>query len=262
MAGYRQAVSGLAIGWALAVTGPICAERELSTDRPDTTESPYTVDRGFYQLELEPVSWSENDDDRAYVASANLKYGLSDAMDLQLVLEYDDVDSQVGDSANGIGDTELRLKINMWGNDDGDTAFALMPFVRFPTHDDELGEGGDVEGGLIAPLGFALPNGWSSAVMIEVDVVRNAADDGYVPAYVLSATIAHDIAGDWGGFLELVSISLDEDGAESEAYFNSGITRAIGDRMQFDCGFNLGLTGSSEDRRLFVGFSMKGPIGR
>ena len=34
--------------------------RELSTDRPDTTESPFTVDRGHVQIELSFAEWTRD----------------------------------------------------------------------------------------------------------------------------------------------------------------------------------------------------------
>src|SRR5215813_12940030 len=70
---------------------PTAQMRELSTDRPDTTESPYTVDAGHYQLEWEAISFGT---DREHgtrtdvlTSSINLIAGLSDNIDLQLVLE-------------------------------------------------------------------------------------------------------------------------------------------------------------------------------
>src|SRR5438093_6841318 len=39
--------------------------RELSTDRPDKTESPYTVDAGHFQIEMDLVSYSRDRDTHA-----------------------------------------------------------------------------------------------------------------------------------------------------------------------------------------------------
>jgi hypothetical protein len=36
------------------------ALRELTTDRPDATESPFTIDAGRLQLELEAVSYTRD----------------------------------------------------------------------------------------------------------------------------------------------------------------------------------------------------------
>src|SRR5688500_19361057 len=57
--------------------------RDMSTDRPDTTESPLTVDAGHFQLEMSFFDVSRHE---TAVAPMNLKVGLTDNSDLQLVL--------------------------------------------------------------------------------------------------------------------------------------------------------------------------------
>ena len=69
--------------------------RELSTDRPDKTESPYTVDAGHFQIESD-LTIFEYDHDRSdgahihnetwTVPSLNLKAGLCNFSDLQVVI--------------------------------------------------------------------------------------------------------------------------------------------------------------------------------
>lgn len=125
---------------------PADALRELSTDRPDTTESPHTVDAGHFQMELEATSYARDKSagitTKTTTGSVNLKAGLTDNIDLQLILEpstHIETSGQGNNySASGMNDTEVRLKINVWGNDGGDTAFAIMPFVRLATHDDKF----------------------------------------------------------------------------------------------------------------------------
>ena len=81
---------------------------------------------------------------------------------------------------DGFGDdTQIRLKINLWGNDGpqpgfGDTALAIMPFVKFPTGSGDL-TNDHVEGGVILPLAVALPDEFGLGLMAEVDVVYNEA---------------------------------------------------------------------------------------
>lgn len=239
--------------------------RELSTDRPDTTESPYTVDAGHFQLEWEMLSSgrdkSSGELTETMSSSINLKAGLTDNIDAQLVLEpYTHVKTSAdgqSDTAEGFNDTELRLKINVWGNDGGDTAFAIMPFVRFPTHASAFGRDGKMEGGLILPLAFKLPGEWDSAVMLELDAVRNEDNDGYVLEAVQSITFGHDISGALGGFLEFVNIENNEGGVGNEAYFNAGLMYAIGNNGQLDAGFNAGISEEAEDARYFVGLSWR-----
>lgn len=239
--------------------------RELSTDRPDTTESPYSVDAGHFQVELEALSYGRAKRSgvttNTLSSSANVKAGITNRSDLQVVLEYfRSVDASGGGAdfdETGIGDMDIRYKFNFWGNDGGPTAAAVMPFITLPTHSEEFGSSRDVEGGIIFPFATELPDGWGLGVMLEMDVVRNAEDDGYTVVWVQSVTVARDIVGDLGGFLEVVNMASADDGAESEAYFNAGVTYGFGDDIQLDAGTNLGLTKASEDMRFFLGVSFR-----
>ena len=117
--------------------------RDLSPDRPDQTESAYTVDAGHYQLEMDFVNFTYDKTDGTTtktweVGDFNFKAGLLNNVDVQLVYDnYLDVhtedNSGKSTTQSGFGDFTTRLKVNLWGDDGGKTAFALLPYVTFPT---------------------------------------------------------------------------------------------------------------------------------
>jgi hypothetical protein len=252
-------------GYTLFNPTPKEQMRELSTDRPDTTESPYSVDAGHFQVELEALSYGRSKRDgvttKTLSSSANVKAGLTNRSDLQVVLEFFRSVDASGNGADfdetGIGDMDIRYKFNFWGNDGGPTAAGVMPFITLPTHSEDFGASRDVEGGIIFPFATELDGGWGLGVMLELDIVRNEADDGYTAVWVQSVTAAHQIVGDLGGFLEVVNMASADDGAESEAYFDAGVTYGFGDDIQLDAGTNIGLTKASEDVRFFLGVSFR-----
>jgi hypothetical protein len=251
----------------LCLANPAQAAREMTTDRPDTTESPFTVEAGRMQLE---VSFFEYSRDRANpqhanlsveewnLAPFNLRVGVADNVDLHFIFEphhrirIDDRDARHVDSFSGSGDLTLRAKWNFWGNDGGPTALGLMPFVKLPTAASSIGNG-RIEGGVILPANFELPAGWGLAVMTEVDFVRNDANTGYDHKWVNTASFDHRITGDLNGFIELVS----QVGGPPEASLNGGLTLGIGENLQFDTGVNLGLTRGAQDFLLFTGFAWR-----
>jgi len=161
--------------------------RELSPDRPDKTESPYTVDAGHFQLEMDFANFTYNQTDgattRAWnVAPFNLKAGLLNHVDLQLAFaSYVNADSHAAGkitTQSGVGDLATRLKINLWGDDGGQTAFALLPFVTFPTSTDNLGTHA-VEGGIILPLAVKLPQDFNLGLETAVSFLRDDDDGDY-----------------------------------------------------------------------------------
>ena len=228
--------------------------RPLSTDRPDTTESPHTVDAGHFQFEMEIANRTSNGSEREFsLGELNAKIGLDSSTDLQVVLP---TYTRVRNGGEGFGDVEIRLKHNLWGNDDGSTALALMPFIKLPTANGDLGNG-EFEGGLIVPFGFEGPAGWACAVMAELDLAADEDGGGHHLAVLTSATASHDLTENTGVFLEVVSILSAESGADWEAYFNAGITWGLTPTWQLDGGVRVGLTHASTDFMPFLGASTK-----
>jgi hypothetical protein len=229
--------------------------RDLSTDRPDTTESAYSVDKGHYQFETELAAFTRDGGQwtEFTLGELNAKYGLTDCADIQFVLPFY---THVRNGDEGFGDMEVRLKYNLWGNDGGDTAMAVMPFIKLPTANADLGNG-HVEGGLIVPFAFAVPGDWSCAIMGEIDLVRDEDGGGYYPVGLASATASHGITESVAGFLEIVGIFSAETSDDIEAYFNAGLTWTPAANWQLDGGIRTGLTDASADLAPFLGLSTK-----
>ncbi len=251
-------------GYHLFNPTPRTQMRELSTDRPDQTESPYTVDAGHFQVEMDFFKYTYDhhspDGVRSEIwnlAPVNLKVGLLNNVDLQLVLDnYVSVRTRNPSTrASGFGDITTRLKINLWGNDGGTTAFALMPFVKLPLDASDL-RNGRTEGGLIVPLAVALPGGWSLGLMTEVDFVSDDAG-GHDTEWVNSITLSHDLIGKLGGYVEFFAVVGDAPGFDWQGQVDVGFTYGLTDNVQFDFGCNFGVTESAPDYQPFAGFSVR-----
>jgi len=245
--------------------------REMSTDRPDKTESAYTVDAGHFQMEMDLVSYlydrynSDHANRRVEafaVAPVNLKVGLLNQVDFQLILQTwnhvrtRDRDAGTTTAQQGFGDTLMRLKWNLWGNDGGDTALALMPYLKLPTSQDDLGND-SVEGGFIVPLAISLPGGWGMGLMTQVDIVRDGDDSGYHSEFVNTITLSHAIVGDLGGYVEFFSAVSTERGAGWVGTVDLGLTYALTEDIQLDAGINIGVTRAADDLNPFVGLSWR-----
>lgn len=224
--------------------------REMHTDRPDTTESAYTVDVGHLQIEMDFARYSRDSGSEAWAfATTNFKLGLTSRLDLQVVVP---AFQRVRGGAEGFGDLTFRLKANLWGNGGGSTAMAVMPFLKLPTAADGLGND-EVEGGLIIPFAAELPGGWGFGAMLEVDFLAD--EDGRYAEWIASATVGRDLIGDLGGFLELVSVASEREGWA--ATFNAGLTYALTEDIQLDAGVGFGLTEAAEDFGAFAGMSIR-----
>jgi len=241
--------------------------RPMATDRPDTTESPLTVDAGHAQLELSFAAYERDrrNPERSgrlaetwNLAPVNLRLGLRHNLELQLVVDnYVRVSAAAAASGrrervSGFGDVTLRVKRNLLGNDGGDTAGALMPFVKRPTNSGGVGYR-HVEGGLILPVNFTL-GGLGLAAMTEVDVIRNAADDGHAVAWLNTLTRGFGLTEKLGAFVELASTTGPGRHVLSA---NGGFTYAVNPDLQLDAGVNLGVTRAAPDLTVFAGLSRR-----
>ncbi len=245
------------------------AARPLTTDRPDATESPFTVEPGRVQLEISAAEYTRDKNNPARdrtraetwsVAPLNVRIGLTASTELQLVYEPHIIE-RVKDRAlatttteRGAGDLTLRYKLNLAGNDtEGTPAWGLMPYVKLPTADDALGNG-NVEGGLIVPFAMDLSDGWGFGAMTELAVVRNEADTGERTAWLNTATLARDLTERVGVFFEATALVGEGKPALTA---NTGCTVGLTDDLQLDAGVNFGLTRAADDLTVFAGLAWR-----
>jgi len=232
--------------------------RPLSADRPDTTESPYTVDAGVVQLEMSFFDYAKNGGEDVWtIAPFNLKLGLTHTMDLQLVLDpYVSVDREGASDDDGLGDTQIRLKINLWGNDREGDALAFMPYIKLPTAADDIGND-KVEGGLIFPYATDLAEGVGLGLMFETDFVYDEQDDAYDTEFVFTGVLGFEVTEEIGWFAELIGVLTTDADAENRALFGTGLTCALREDVVLDAGVNIGLTGDADDVNVFSGITVR-----
>lgn len=235
--------------------------RELTTDRPDATESPFTVDRGHVQLEMDVASYTRNRLDGVRTtewawAPFNLRYGLTPTIEAGIfVVPQIRVTEQPRGAAKtrttGVGDTTLRMKKNFQGNDGGGTAYGIMADLKLPTAANGLGND-HTEGALTFPVAYEVGAGWEGAAMTSIEFAHTG--NGRRTIWVNTITFAREIGRNLGGFLELTSAA--GDGAHV-ATFNCGLTRPIGPAVQLDCGVNVGVSRTAPDLTVFAGLARK-----
>lgn len=244
---------------------PRALMRELSTDRPDTTESPYTVDAGHFQVEMSFVEFARDrtgpvDVDEVSALPANLKAGLLSNLDIQLLLNpYLNVrEKAAGRSTrgSGFGETTVRLKVNLLGNDGGGLALGVMPFVKFPTGRGSLGND-HVEGGVIVMMSAELPAGFEVGAMVETDFLRDADNRGYGTSILHTVSVGHEMWGPLRGYVEYAGTAPIGLGETYTAVIGTGLTLGVGEDAQLDGGVNVGISDAAQDVRVFVGLSFR-----
>ena len=256
-------------GYTLFNPTPEQYMRELSADRPDKTDCPFTVDAGHFQAELDYANYTSDSPSAQpavkaegyQIAPMNLKVGLLNNVDFQLVLApYQQVrtkDESTGkvEYQSGFGDIMPRAKVNLVGNDGGPFALALIPFVKFPTAQDHLGNGA-YEGGLGIPYAFDVPN-WEVGFQTTFSANHDDLGRGYHAEFANSVSVGHALIGKLSGYVEFYSSVSTERGADWVGTVDTWLTYKLTKNLQLDGGAYIGVTRAADDLHLWIGMTWR-----
>ena len=264
LSGYAQHVDSVKKCYHIFNPVPGKEMRDMQTDRPDVTESAYTVDAGHFQYETDAIKLIRNKDgdlanSQIFYNLANIKIGITNSTDLQLVVESfvtNKTKNTITNStltSSGFGDLTLRLKQNFWGNNGGKTALAIMPYINIPTS--KFSDDKRIDGGVIIPFALELKNNWNLGAQVEIDVVKNDESKSYHGELLNSVTLGKELSDKFSAFVEsYYTYNFKE--KQVDAYANGGLVYSVSPNFKIDTGLNYGLTKSS-DKVYFVGFSFR-----
>lgn len=238
---------------------PDGALREMTTDRPDATESPFTVDAGRVQLEMDFFNHTRSEPAGVRVrqwslAAFNLRLGINRDLEAGLFLApWTRVTEEPGrgakETSKGFGDVTLRVKYNFWGNDGGGSAGGIVGDLTLPTAAHGLGSG-RVEGQVLLPVAFDLNGGFGLGAMTGVEF--RSRTSGFGPVWVNSLSLGRDWTETLGSYFELTSST--GDGAHV-ATLDVGLTYKVSAHTQLDGGVCFGLSRGADDVVIFTGLA-------
>jgi len=239
--------------------------RAFSTDRPPKANSPYTVDAGHFQYETDLTVFSHGNSDGVTtqqwtVVDPTLKLGLTNTLDAELqITPYESLTTRTASTTttvSGVGDTFARLKFNLIGDDAGSVALALLPYVKLPTARSALGNG-KVEGGLIVPVSFSAPDGFTIIVMPEGDYLKDVTGSGYHGAFDFLVNVSHPISDRWTVYTEIFTTQSFQTSEKPVYTLDGALTCALAANLQLDFGGNFSLNGVGPRVQIYVGLSQR-----
>ncbi len=251
--------------YALFNPTPDADLRSFNTDRPPKANSPYTVDAGHFQYETNIAVFGYGDTagvrTRAWtVVDPTLKLGLTNTIDAELqITPYESLVAKSAantTSVSGVGDTLARLKINVLGDDHGVIAVALLPYVKLPTAQSGLGNG-RIEGGLILPISFGAPGGFTVIVMPEGDYLKDAAASGYHAAFDFLINVSHPLDKRWTAYTEAFTTQAFRAQDKPIYTLDEALTCALTANLQLDFGGNFSLNDAAPRAQLYLGLSQR-----
>ena len=247
--------------------------RKFQTSRPDQTTGPGTVDAGHFYLE---VGLFENSINLGATRTSNwiplqgthFRVGLTNTIELELI--YNGVfnhntqtvttpgASRKSTTVNGSGNSTVRMRFNLVGDDGGPFSFAIIPQVTVPTATSRI-ESEHVQGSVILPVSFKMPAGFSAIVQLQPGSARGASGSD-VFALTSGATLYHDLLRPKDrvqAYLEYFDTLVTGTGSTLAQQVDVGVRWRPIENLQFDTGCNFGVSRDAPDYQYFTGISTR-----
>jgi Putative MetA-pathway of phenol degradation len=241
--------------------------RDFNTDRPTKVNVPYTVDAGHFQIEsdlffhsYDNTSATDTTTSSWLLGNPTFKLGVLDNVDLEANFPvYNTISTTTPSTGStttvrGVGDLLTRAKINLFGNEGGGSAFALMPYVKWPTAPQGIGNG-FVEGGMAAPLALPLPAGFTTILMGQLDVQKNPNDNGYHVNFPAIINVNRSVAEGVTAFAELYADWSTHPDVRDIYTLDFAVAWSPRPNWQLDLGVYIGLVSAAAPLQLYAGIA-------
>lgn len=257
---YRTFSPILLAAAALVLPMGIVSAQEVELRPLGPEPHPFTTEQGRFIIEFTPLEYTidrhnpDRDPRRVDTFNAGLlvKYGVLDNLDIQVgadlfAWERESDRAEGGRETNsGFGDMVVRAKYNLWGNDGGETAMAVMPFMNLPTATGGVGETG-IRGGVIVPFSWEFAEDWTLDFVPSFAAVRNSEDDGYAFEFASTVTLTRALFDGVDVFVEFESSVTSESGEPWVGAVGVGLTFEIDANTVIEPAVHFGVTRSAED---------------
>ncbi|HEY6160953.1 MAG TPA: hypothetical protein VI112_07010 [Bacteroidia bacterium] len=217
--------------------------RPLSPDRPHQTESPYTTDKGHFQVEADLLNFERQhvndslDLQGTGIFFFNAKFGITKNSDVELLTGTVQLDhypgSDIPNERTFFPDLLFRYKYNLLGNDSGKTAIALMPTLRISNF---------VRDTFKVQAGQLLINAEREFEHFGLGYTGGLSNFTFQPFFTRceffsTVSLDYSLVGELHHFVE-VSYRYGRSNPVLHNYsFDSGFTFTPGENLQFDLGF-------------------------
>ncbi len=249
--------------------------RSFSTSRPDQTTGAHSVDAGHYYLEIGLFAYtldlgSTRTSTWNPLQSSHFRAGLTNNIELELI--YDGFSNQTtrevtpgtggrrsDTTINGSGNTTVRTRFIIFGNDGGPVSFGIMPQVNLPTATARI-EPEHFTGSTIFTFDFKLPDKFDLTVHNEPGITRNSNDTDYAFMLTSGVTLKRNIykkETPVEPYIEYFDTWAAGPGGSVQEQVDFGVRWRPIHEVQFDFGCNFGVSRSAPDFQPFAGVSTR-----
>jgi hypothetical protein len=249
--------------------------RDMDMDRPDKTNTPHTIDAGHLQIETGLFDYVYDRDryqgansrtDALNLGQFNFRLGILNSLELNAVVNaydfYSTTDYLADQSIhqNGLGDTVVGGKLNLWGNDTGDepwaTALAIQPQFKIPTAREDIGNG-HPELFVIVPFSMNLSPDLQLNFQTTASWERSTDNTSDVTGWANTAEIDYSFSAKFDMYLEYWLHATTERDEEAQQTLDVGAKYALTGNLVVDTALDFGLNKASQTIEWVAGVSVR-----
>lgn len=253
---------------ALLAQSPAAAadEEPICADRPGKATGTCTVPAGMVQVETGLFTWARDRaggvrTDELTIGETALVFGVSDRLHIQLsVAPHGEVRTRGAGAVeriSGFGDVGIAAKYRLTG-ETAPVQLALNPYMKLPAAKRPLGNG-KVEGGVVAPVEWALPRtALSLTLSPELAVNADADGSGHHLGTAQAISLGAELSSRFSVSADLwASWDFDPTGTVRQYSIGPSAAYLLSNNLQIDAGVDFGLNRDTPDVEIYSGFAVR-----
>ena len=229
---------------------------DISTDRPDVTESPYLMDKGFFQIEAGLISQHDKPSTGVETNELSaplilLRYGIAKNVELRAGIDYTGSKVTINDSStssSGLSPLFVGTKINLFHEKGSMPETALLLGITLP-----FKENSEFQSDYIgASFRFAMTNNLSKRFSLSYNLGGLFGADSPGATGFYSVSLGVSATKKLSAFAELYGFLPEKTSPDHR--FDGGLAYLIMKNIQADVSAGIGISESSPD--YFIGFGL------
>lgn len=231
------------------------SQNALITDRPDATESPYTVGKGNFQIETGALfiddSFDDNDIKTTVYNTALLRYGLSDNFELRLGWDYINSNTKFRGrevfDATGFTPLLVGAKIEITDEEGWIPQIGLLGHLRLPFT--AVSEFKPEDTGM--DFLFSFDHTLNDRAGLAYNLGARIGDDRSLE-YIYSLAYGYSITEKIGAYAEVYGFFPESD--QAGHLWDAGMTYLVNNNLQLDATIGTGFQSSNTNQELLFSF--------
>jgi len=225
----------------------------LFAARPLFTEDAETVEKGTFETELGFEYFQEDNRDKYYIPSVQLKYGPIEKMEIGGTIGYLWNDVHEGGRLDGWTDLFAYLKYRLWGEGAYYPAFSLKTLVKLPTQTwREHTESRRAD----YALGAIFDKSFGKAILHFDLFYYLIGDPGETDVLSTGLGVEYEFLKGWSAVGEVRHLNnFNTDRKDDPLFVNFGLKKDVGWAV-LDAAVNVGLNSSAPDYGFTIGATL------